>query len=142
MDPLSLAASIAALAGLVASVVSTTYAYGSSVIGASKAQKSFLKELQSLRQTLQQLDGVVADTEVSSPQYPHVSAKLTSTVNYCQKDVEELQEKLQKKLDAGKIKRNINCLTWPLAESETLKTVETLGRYRGLFQLALNIDTW
>lgn len=142
MDPLSLAAAIAGLAGFVATVVSTTYAYGSGVIGASKAQKSFLRELQHLRTTLQQLEGVVAEGDATSAKYPHVSAKLSSVVSECKTALEELHEKLQKKLDAGKVKSAMYRLTWPLTENDTLRTVEMLERYRGLFQLGLSVDTW
>jgi len=142
MDPLSLAASIAGLAGLVASLVSTTYQYGSGVIGASSSQKGFLRELQSLRSTLQQLDSVVAEKADSSDEYSKVYTTLETTVAECQAEISELQGKLQRKLDAGKLKGAIYRLTWPLSEGETLKTVEVLARYRGLFQLAMSVDTW
>lgn len=142
MDPLSLAASITALAGFVATVVSTTYQYGSSVIGATKAVKSFLTELQDLRTTLQQLEGMVLNTDPSSPQYPQVSAKLSTTVIECQNSMDKLHQKLKKRQDAGKIKSAMYRLTWPLTEGDTLSAVDTLARYRGIFHFALSVDTW
>ncbi len=142
MDPLSLAASIAGLAALVATVVSTTYEYGSSVIRTSSSQKSFLRELQSLRSTLQQLDGVVAEKDPGSAQYPTVSARLSSAVSECQAAGKDLQDNLQKKLNAGKIKGAISRLAWPLAEGDTMKAIEILARYKSLFHLSMTVDTW
>ena len=142
MDPLSLAASIAGLAGLVATVVSTTYQYGSGVIGAAASQKSLLGELQSLRSTLQRLDIVVAEKDASSAKFFSVSEDLGTAIMECQDVINELYDKLRKKLDAGKLKGAMHRLTWPLAEADTLKKTEMLARYRGLFHLALGVDTW
>jgi hypothetical protein len=142
MDPLSLAASIAGLAGVVGTVIATSYKFASEVKGASVAQKHFLRELKALRQPLQQLEDMVDGIDESSPRYPKASSDLASTLNECQTDVEDLHGKLQKRLSAGKVKGTILRLTWPLAEEETLKAVERLGRYRELFQGALALDTW
>ncbi|KAK3692985.1 ankyrin repeat-containing domain protein [Podospora appendiculata] len=100
MDPLSLAASIAGLAGTVATVVSITYQYGSSVLSASQSRKNFLKELQTLRTTLQQLEGIVAGEDAVSRQYTDASASLGSAVDECTGELNGLQEKLQRALDA------------------------------------------
>lgn len=142
MDPLSLAASIAGVAGFVATVVSTTYSYGSSVIHASKAVKEFLAELQSLRTALQQLETIITTIGTSVPQYAQVSAKVASSVNDCKISLEELQGKLEKRQNAGKLKGAMYRMGWPLAEKDTLSAINVLARYRGQFQFALNIDTW
>lgn len=142
MDPLSLAASIAGLAGLISTIVTTTYQYGSGVIGASESRRSLLSELQHLRTTLQQLEGLVTQSNASSDIYPHISARLSSAVSECTSCMDELYEKLLRKQDTGKVKNVLRSIIWPLAEKDTLKTIATLDRLRGLFQLGLSIDTW
>lgn len=142
MDPFSLATGIAGLAGFVTLGVSTTYQYGSIVVGASEAQKSLLSELQHLQITLVQLQGLVAQSNASTDQYPHVSARLGSAVNECTTCMTELSEKLQSKADAGRTKSTIKRLVWPLTEKDILKTVAALDRYKGLFQLGLGIGAW
>ncbi|KIX00990.1 uncharacterized protein Z518_10056 [Rhinocladiella mackenziei CBS 650.93] len=92
-DPLSIAASIAGLAGLVLNTVSTTYEYGSSVIKASRSQNSFLKELQGLGHTLQQLHRTVAATDESFFAGP---TKLTSLTLSEVTTIRQKQEKIQK----------------------------------------------
>jgi len=142
MDPLSLAASVAGLASIVATVVSTTYTYGSSVIGASEAKKSFLGELQTLRAILRQLEDLVVQADASTAEFSRVSGGLGSAVDECKSCVEEVLQKLRDKQDAGRIKTTVHHLTWPFTEKDTLKTVAMLDRFRGTFQLALSLDTW
>ncbi|KAK3333052.1 ankyrin repeat-containing domain protein [Cercophora scortea] len=142
MDPLSLAASIAGLAGTVATVVSITYQYGSSVLSASQSRKNFLKELQTLRTTLQQLEGIVADEDAVSRQFTDASASLGPAVDECTAELNRLQEKLQQVVDGRGMKGVMHRLIWPLTEKDTLRTMGMLERYRGLFQLGLSVDTW
>ncbi|RFU80784.1 multiple ankyrin repeats single kh domain [Trichoderma arundinaceum] len=78
MDPFSLASGIAGLVGVIATAVSTVYQYGSSVIGASKAQRDFLHELRALQIPLAKLEDIVSNADASSPNYPHISTELGS----------------------------------------------------------------
>ena len=142
MDPLSLAASVAGLLSLVGSVVGATYKYGSSVSGASSAQRNLKSELQAMLQALVKLQAVLGNSDGSSPQYPQASAELESFLKDCEKEVKDLQAKLDKMQGGGKIKAAMNHMKWPFAEDDTAKIVQRLARYNGLFQGALGMDTW
>ncbi|KAL2687952.1 hypothetical protein Neosp_005522 [[Neocosmospora] mangrovei] len=141
MDPLSLSASIAGLASLSITIVDLSYKYGSGVLGAPKAQKDFLRELEAIGHPLRQLEKLVANSDPIPPQYPQASADLASTVTECQNEMEDLRRKLEKMQSGGKVKAALSRLKWPLAEDETLKAVQRLERYRSLFQNSLSVDT-
>jgi hypothetical protein len=142
MDPFTFVATLAGFAGVVASVVSTTYTYGSSVIHANEAIKDFLTELQGLRTLLQQLETMAVKMDSTTPHFPEISAKLIPTITECQSSLEMLRNKLEKRQNSGKFKGVIKRLGWPLAEEDTLSAVKMLARYRGQFQFALSMDTW
>src|SRR5438045_601232 len=94
MDPFTFIATLAGFASVVATVVSTTYAYGSSVIEANEAVKDFLAELQALRTLLQQLETMIVKMENSDPHFPEISAKLMPTITEGQASLQALHSKL------------------------------------------------
>ncbi len=142
MDPFSLATGIAGLIASVSSILATTYSYGSAVIRGDKAVKGLVTELRDIRTALQDLEALVQNANISVAPYPEAASKLDATIAECHTTLQELQEKLQKRQDAGKVKSVIYRLTWPLAERDTLEAANVLARYKGTIQLALTVDTW
>lgn len=142
MDSSLLVSNVASLVSAIATAVSTTYKYGSSVTGASKARKDFLQELCAIEISLTSLKHVVYNADVSSPGYLSTSTALSSHLSDCRRDIEELQTALQNNLSSGKMKKRIHNFTWPFQEEEMQKRIERLSRYQGVFQNALAVDTW
>jgi len=136
MDPLSVLASVTGLVMF----VSSTYKYGSGVKGACKAQDDLRNELTALFTVLTGMTATIANDDASSPEHPRIFTQLQLSLEACQRDIQELQEKLEKMSSAGKIKTAVNRLKWPLAEDDTTKIVQKLSRYRGLFHNALAVD--
>ena len=136
-EPLSIAASIAGLLSLTIQVVSKTYTYGKGVRNARRDIDVFTDELKALRQVLQRLEDIA--TSGPDPRDLLSFTDLMSTVNNCKTHLFEILQRLEKD-QQNMVKAMMNQMTWPLKEKETLKAVEVLHRYVGIFSLALSAE--
>ncbi|CAD6586135.1 MAG: hypothetical protein ASARMPRED_002451 [Alectoria sarmentosa] len=125
MEVVGATASIIAVIQITGTVISICYDYQSSTSHYSKDRLADLASSQSspTSKTLPSLDSL---NEPGGP------------LEICKIELKELELKLTP--PKGRIKQIGRALTWPLKEKDVQKTIDTLARRRGLFQLALEMD--
>lgn len=138
VEALGIAASIIAVIQLTASVSTLSYGYIKEWKEAPENIRKLADELSSLSKILTYLQKYVDDNlqspilQLSDPQNP-----LREGIRECKVDLSRLQLKLVPKQGSGSIRHR---LKWPLKEAETSGYLSRMERYKGLIQLALNVD--
>lgn len=132
MDPLSLAASVIALATLCREV--GEYLYG--IKKAPKSAERLQAQVSSLRDVLTQLDTFLRKSTADGKTFAHTSALVQSTV-MCGEQLLKVKEKLEKAS-----KSIIHRITFPLDENEINQTINFLRGCAQTFHFSLNIDGW
>lgn len=139
MDPLSLTASLIAVAQITVSIVETCYKWKSAVRDSSKQASQIVRQLDSLRSILERLIEIV---ENESPD----STRLFTLASLSQKDgpldvskqcLTELQLQLQPKTGWKAI---ASALAWPLKEDETRIVLQELNDMKATLHFALDTD--
>ncbi|KAF4953278.1 hypothetical protein FGADI_6144 [Fusarium gaditjirri] len=136
-EALGIASGAAGLLSLAIEVTKLSYTYIASVRGAPKSLTSYIGELATLTSVLLQLEDLIQAKRFNSQN----SQSLSKALHDCQKEVEYLRAKLEKKVSYGRIKAKVAALAWPLSESELLDKVNMLHRYNGIFSSALQADS-
>lgn len=134
MDPLSLSASIAAVATAAFQIVG----YLSSVASGGKDRLSLLNEITHLWLTITALQAQIANTqgqEAIPQELQSLFAADTGIIKEIEDLVNDLNAKLKSRAGYGKIKQT---LTWPLTETDVLKVVEKIHRMQQTIQFALS----
>ncbi|VZI13447.1 unnamed protein product [Fusarium fujikuroi] len=135
-EALGIASCAAGLLSLAIEVTKLSYTYIASVRGAPKSLTSYIAELTTLTSVLLQLEDLIQAKGFNSQ---NIQA-LSKALHDCQREIEHLRAKLEKKLSYGRIKAKVAALAWPLSESELLDKVNMLHRYNSIFSSALQAD--
>ena len=140
MDPLALIGSIIAMIQLSGAVISKCYDYKKGVQRASKEQRRITDELTGLRNILEKL------IEIAENEHAEHGSQLASLnllnepwgpLAMCQAELTSLKEKLELE---GRRGSTLRALNWPLKESDTRKSLETISRIKETLTLALTAD--
>lgn len=141
MEVVGAAASIIAVVQITGTVISICYDYQSGIRHYSKDVVKITHELQDLRNVLERLADMANSLEDSTSKVLPTLDLLNQSggpLETCKAELELLELKLTP--PGGRLKQIRRALIWPLKEKDVQKTLDTLARQRGLFQLALTTD--
>ena len=140
-EALAVASSVSGLLSLAITVADASFRCISNVRNASSAIQAYFRELSALKKVLVQIDDLTHNPEIrySLPR-GQLFLQTVAGVDECCKELERLRQKLQKRTAGNAFSTSFNRLSWPFAEEETRGIVETLHRYRGIFQTTLSAD--
>jgi DNA-binding FrmR family transcriptional regulator len=134
-DPVSLAASIAGLIALTIQVIDINKRYIDSVRGASKAIKTYLREVVTLQAAINALHdrlkdpglrAHLADCQRSSPELLKTSSV---GIGQCSADLQRIRDKVARKDTHLPL---LNRLTWFFSEGEIEDAIRHIQRYRSM----------
>lgn len=138
-EPLSLIASLIAVAQISGDIVSLCYNYRKCLKDASKQIIMLTDEVKSLRDVLENLINIVDQEAPESPQLAMISrlavkdGPLTETL----RELEALQSKLE---PVSSRRAFMKMLKWPLEEQEVTKVLARINRWKTTFILALTTE--
>jgi hypothetical protein len=140
-EAIGIASGIAGLLSLTITVINTSYQYVSSAHGASKSISAYLQELASLKTLLIKLDEVAHSLDTVEIFRECSPALLSMTsIDQCQMVLGQLQSKLLKQNTGNLLLSHLNRLSWPFAEVETRRLIETIHRHRCTFETTLSAN--
>ena len=140
MDPLSIAASVAGLTGLIIQVSGAVGSYCKAVKDARKDVQQVAQELTGMQLVLRQLDELLRSQELQTKLFDH-SSVLANALRICGDSMKSIASKVQD-LEHDKFARVWEKLKWPFSEKDMQKTLATLQRCAATFQFALTIQGW
>jgi hypothetical protein len=140
MDPLSVASGVAGLLSITIKVGMAIGEYVRSVKGASKDALKLEREIQAFSSVLEQLCEFLQskDTDVV---FEPTSVLLIAT-NSCDKELSDLQKKLEKFSYGDRTSRVLQRLSWPFTEKENRETLDAIHRWTQLYSLSLQTAGW
>ena len=141
MDPLSAASGVAGLLNLTIQVGMTIGAYANSVKGASKSAQKLEREIQAFSSVLEQLCDFLRSKDAGHLVFEPISVLLIAT-NSCDKELSDLEKKLEKFSIGDKASRILQRLSWPFTEKENQETVDAIHRWTQLYSLSLQTAGW
>jgi vacuolar-type H+-ATPase subunit I/STV1 len=141
MDPLSVSSGVAGLLSLAIQVGMTVAAYTNSVQGASKSAQKLEREIQAFSSVLKQLSEFLQSKDANHIAFEPTSVLLVAT-NSCDKELSDLQKKLEKFSKGDKASRILQKLSWPFTEKENGETIDTIHRWTQLYSLSLQTAGW
>lgn len=141
MDPLSLSASIAGIAGFAETIVSKTYKYIKDAKNADKSIARFFAEVQAL---LWVLEGIKHTLKLMSDDNLRIEPSVRGHIKNCLQLVKEVKDGLgdpevAKQSPFKKIWRH---LKWPFDKDETEDLVKRLERQKTALSLAFSTQKW
>ena len=133
MDPLSISASIVALLQLTATVIG----YTKDAIGAKRDRAQILEEMKALETLLKSLQKRCDQTPAQQGgEWLETLKSLKDSFDSFKEVVEGLEKKMRPRLGWGKVK----CMIWSLQKADMKELLDSLERYKLLFNLALQND--
>ena len=141
MDPLSAASGVAGLLSLSIQVGMTIGTYANSVKGASKGAQKLEREIQAFSSVLEQLCKFLQSKDTDQVVFEPTSVLLVAT-NSCDKELGDLQKKLEKFSIGDKASRVLQRLSWPFTEKENRETIDAIHRWTQLYSLSLQTAGW
>jgi len=123
-EAIGLAASVASLVQIAASIVKLTYSYGTEVINASETHKSYVQEVSSFISVLLHTQHALLESESAGLVQPRPVSLSDAIIASCHQKLKALEVDLQKRR---------NRLAWPFQEKELKKHMDTLTRFRQIF---------
>ena len=136
MDSLSAVASVIAVIQISAKLVALCESYISEAKEAKKDIRRFRNEVTTIKDILIDLKDLV-----DTPDGTKLPI-LDTSLKQCQSTLEELVRKLEKA--EGKDKKmkqfGLRALKWPFNSNDVQKAIETIERYKNMFNLALTAD--
>jgi Fungal N-terminal domain of STAND proteins len=141
MDPFTAASGIAGLIAIAIKTIQIVGEYVESVHEHKKLAETLQKELELMKQVLDQLKTLI-DNEKRNGRLISVDDRDRNTVLGkafldCTKTIEQIQDKLVEPVN--RFKRAMAKLQWPFDQKEILRMVDNLRRYTQLFQLSLTV---
>jgi hypothetical protein len=153
-DPLSIAASIIAVLQATGKVIAICYDYKACATDSSWELSRIIDEIKGLRNVLETLEKLASEIDVARP---GAKARLptlqllcgpkdgeSGLLDLCLEELTKLKDKLAppKWLGPQGSKRQAlgQALRWPMNRGDTIKMLETIGRFRDLLSLALTAD--
>lgn len=141
MDPISAASGVAGLLSITIQVGMTIGAYVNSVKGASKGAQKLEREVQAFSSVLKQLHEFLQSKDGDHVIFEPTSVLLVAT-NSCDKELGDLQKKLEKFSTSDKASRFLQKLSWPFTEKENQEAIDALHRWAQLYSLSLQTAGW
>jgi hypothetical protein len=141
MEPLSAASGVAGLLSLTIQVGMTIGAYANSVKGAPKDAQKLEREIQAFSAVLKQLCEFLQSKDAGHVVFEPTSVLLVAT-NSCDKELRDLQKKLEKFSTGDKVSRVLQRLSWPFTEKENRETIDVIHRWTQLYSLSLQTAGW
>ncbi len=145
MDPLSLTGTLIAVLQITTAVISICYDYRQGVSSASKQIAQITDELNSLKDVLESLLGLIEKARSADGDDPSrletvkLLAREGGPLENCMRELEALKMKLEVK-EKGKWGKVGRVLVWPLKEKEVVKVLAGLERWKGVVGLGLSVD--
>lgn len=141
LDPFTAATGIAGLIAVAMKTIQMVGEYVESVHEHKKLAETLQKELELIKQVLDQLKTLI-DNEKRNGRLTNVDDRDRNTVLGkafldCTKSIEEIQDKLVEPVN--RFKRAIAKLQWPFDQKDILRMVDNLRRYTQLFELSLTV---
>ncbi|KAH8152821.1 uncharacterized protein LAJ45_03047 [Morchella importuna] len=136
-EAIGLAASIIGVVKITGSLVSLGYNYLGGVRDVSNELRKLVDELHSLAQVLLVLRDHARDDILLQPTALQRLNDQNGPLPRCALELKTLQGKLEPKLG---LRGMVKYLLWPLKEKETLQYIDSIERYKSLFNLALTTD--
>ena len=138
MDPLSIAASVAGIAGLAIQIAPSLKSYFSNVKHAQEDVARYANEVYGLFEVCKQLH-VFLKTDTADS-FETTGSVLSRTVVSCEDCLRELARILQSK---GPEKPDwTKKVKWPIYKKQVDEIISRLVRYTQLFQFALTVEGW
>ena len=123
-EAVGVAASIASLVQIAASIAKLSYTYGAEVVNARETQKRYVQEVSSFISVLFSTQQALLESESAGLAGSRPAALSDATIRNCEDELRTLESDLQKRT---------NRFTWPFQEKELKKHIEALGRFRQFF---------
>ncbi|KAI4866091.1 ankyrin repeat-containing domain protein [Hypoxylon rubiginosum] len=138
-DPLSMAASLIAVVQISGGIISLCYDYRRGVQGAKKDVATLQREVQSLRDVIEQILKLLdTEDEYTLPLLRKMSASNNSFDEY-EEQFRSLEDRLRSPV--SKWRKLGHQLLWPLRERELTKDLEAIHRMKGILEFGLVADT-
>jgi hypothetical protein len=123
-EAVGLAASIASLVQIAASIARISYSYGTEVINAREAQKLYVQEVSSFISVLLRTQQALLDSESAGLAKSRPLSLSDDTIKNCHQELKTLERDLQKRA---------NRFTWPFQERDLRRHIDALTRFRQIF---------
>jgi hypothetical protein len=140
MDPLSAASGVAGLLSITIKVGMAIGEYIRSVKGASKDALKLEREIQAFSSLLEQLCEFLQSKNTDVVFEP--TSVLLIATNSCDKELSDLQKKLEKFSHGDRTSRVFQRLSWPFTEKENRETLDAIHRWTQLYSLSLQTAGW
>ena len=151
MDPLSVTASVISVIKAAQEVISICCDYRSSVKGSSWEVSRILQDTRSLRDILQNLEGLVYEAETAGsaeqsrlPALRSLCDPDTGILSSCYAELEKLTRKLAPPGWSGptgsKRRGLVEALSWPLKKKDTEKVLDIITKYKDTISVAVHAD--
>jgi hypothetical protein len=141
MDPLSVIASLIAVAQISGTIISYCYDYRKAVKSAPRDLVRVLNEVTDLRNAIEQLMKLVDNEETVRRGYFSTLEQMTGEggpFGRCRAELEHLNGRLEKPL--GEWKAVGKRLLWPLQEKDVIKSLESVRQIKVIIDAALLVD--
>jgi ankyrin repeat domain-containing protein 50 len=140
MDPLSVASGVAGLLSVTIKLGMAIGEYVRSVKGASKDALKLEREIQAFSSVLEQLCKFLQSKDADIVFEP--TSVLLIATNSCDKELSDLQKKLEKFSHGDRTSRVLQKLSWPFTEKENRETLDAIHRWTQLYSLSLQTAGW
>jgi Fungal N-terminal domain of STAND proteins len=143
IDPFTLGTSIVGIVSLAIQVAQVTTTYVSDVQSAQTEINSLALQLSALSDVLQKLQELLRSGSIDGTFFQPGSG-LCLVLQSCQKQLESLYKKLDRKNDKGrtKVSASIQRLKWPLEKKESVEATRRLYEWSQTFHFCLTIANW
>jgi hypothetical protein len=140
-EAIGIASGIAGLLSLTITVINISYQYISNAHGPSKSISACLQELAILKTQLIKLDEIAHSLDTVQI-FRECSPALLSmaSIDQCQIDLDQLHSKLQRQSMGNLLSSCLNRVSWPFAEVETRRLIDTIRRHRSTFESVLSTN--
>jgi hypothetical protein len=129
------------IVGLVSAVLSVSHISFEFVTKAKKAPASvsrYLQEILALSSTLLKVQDTLAFPAVVSAVSTEKDLLPASLISECEKELETLRQKLQKRAARTGHISKLHALSWPFEEKETKDLVDRIARWNSIFGTIIN----
>lgn len=138
MDPLSITASVAGIAGLAIQIAPKLKSYFSDVKHAQEDVARYANEVYGLFEVCKQLHVFLKADAASS--FETTGSVLSRTVVSCEDSLRKLAQILQSQgLEKPQWTKKVK---WPIYKNQVEEIISRLVRYTQLFQFALTLEGW
>lgn len=123
-EAVGLAAGIASLVQIAASIARLSYSYVTEVVNAREAQKLYVQEVSSFISVLLGTQQALLDSESAGLAKSRPLSLSEHTIKNCHQELKTIEGDLQKRT---------NRFTWPFQERDLRKHIDALTRFRQIF---------